>query len=228
MIDQVNADGTGWARFSDDMTRRYRLARSLTGRPITTVWAEVSGRGTQVTDAFMKQIDRVVFVMLNPSTADAFKHDPTVGECIKRARALGADVLEIVNLFAIRTPYPADVKAAIHRAGAAYETGHHATISEALDAFGAGPVNDAAILEACRGAEHVIAAWGNHGEDLNFFAQHIPHAVTRGEFVRAMLVAAGVELLHLGTTACGAPKHPLARGKHRIPADLAPVPWSTP
>lgn len=35
----------------------------------------------------------------------------------------------------------------------------------------------------------------------------------------------GVKLDCLGTTGSGAPKHPLARGKHRIPADFAPVAW---
>lgn len=223
MSDEFNADRTGWARFSDDRTMRYRLARSLSGRGLT-----VDYDNGHVMDWLGAPASRVVFVMLNPSTADAFKHDPTVGECIKRARQEGADVLEVVNLFALRSPYPADVKAAVRAAGAAYESGHHATIAEALDAFGAGPTNDAAILEACRGAEHVIAGWGNHGEDLNFFAQYIPHAVTRGEFVRAALARAGIPLLHLGLTGCGAPKHPLARGKHRIPGDLRPSEWSTP
>lgn len=199
MIDQFNEDGTGWARFSDDMTMRYRLGRALNGRPITTVWSEVSDRGSVVTDAFMKPIVRVTFLMLNPSTADAFKHDPTVGECIKRSRALGADVLEVVNLFALRSPYPVDLKKRAH--------GHR----------GDDETNNDAIVAACTGAEWVIAAWGSHG-GLNH----------RATVVRRLLLEREIKLHHLGTTQDGYPKHPLARGKHRIPGDLMPTEWSTP
>lgn len=34
MIDEYNDDRTGWARFSDDRTMRFRCARSLDGRPL--------------------------------------------------------------------------------------------------------------------------------------------------------------------------------------------------
>ena len=39
-------------------------------------------------------------VMLNPSTADAFRNDPTVERCERRARALGYGAFQVVNLFA--------------------------------------------------------------------------------------------------------------------------------
>jgi hypothetical protein len=200
MIDQYNDDGTGWARFSDDMTMRYRLARRLTDRPGAALrfmnLTEVAP--IRATDPIESEADRCVFVMLNPSTADAFRHDPTVGECIKRARALGADVLEVVNLFALRSPYPADLK----KCAAGFR--------------GDDDENNAAILAACTGAEFVIAAWGNHGA-LDY----------RDLSVLNMLRDAGIMLHHLGTTQDGYPKHPLARGKHRIPGDHQPIPWST-
>lgn len=185
MIDEWNDNRTGWARFSDDRTMRYRLARSLTGLSLD--------------DEYLTAADRVVFVMLNPSTADAFKHDPTVGECIKRARAEGADVLEVVNLFALRSPYPADLKKCA--------TGFR----------GDDEHNNRAIVEACRGAAMVIAAWGNHGA-----------LGGRDEIVKRLLAREGVVLHCLGETQDGFPKHPLARGKHRIPGDLRPAQWSTP
>lgn len=196
MIDQISDDGTGLAVFSDDMLFRYRLARSLTGRPITMVWSSVSGLGDIVTDAFMAPIRRVVWVLCNPSTADAFKADPTVTECVKRATALGADVTEVVNLWALRSPYPTDLR-------------KHACGFRGDDA-----INDKAILEACTGASMVIAAWGNDGE--------LDH---RNSIVRTLLDEAGIKLHHLGFTKRLNPKHPLARGKHRIPADLQPAAW---
>lgn len=131
MIDEYNIDKTGWARFSDDFSMRYRLARSLTDR-------ELSMRE----DAIHSH-RRVVFVMLNPSTADAFKLDPTVSKCCQFAKRWGADVLEVVNLFALRSPHPTE-------------------LDRAPD-IGDGPENDAAIMAACTGAERVVAAWGNHG-----------------------------------------------------------------
>lgn len=193
MIDQWSDDRTGWARFSDDMTMRYRLARSLRdGHPLLVDGALVT------VDMPFATVRRVVFLMLNPSTADAFQLDPTVNECRKRAIALGADVLEIVNLFALRSPYPADLKKRAH------------------GFRGDDAKNDASIIFACVGAHRVIAAWGNHGA--------LDHRAT---VVRRHLADAGIELHHLGTTQDGFPKHPLARGVHRIPADLAPIAWSS-
>lgn len=197
MIDQYNDDRTGWARFSDDMTMRYRLARALSERAVA-VNQHPTGDLTEVkVDWLIGPMKRVVFLLLNPSDADAFEPDPTVTECRKRATALGADVLEVVNLFAWRSPYPTDLKKRAH------------------GERGDGPENNRQILEACTGAYMVIAGWGNDG-DIG----------QRDRFVRNLLQVAGIPLYHLGTTNGGFPKHPLARGKHRIPADLQPVLWS--
>lgn len=189
MIDEYNDDHTGWARFSDDRVMRYRLARSLAGKPIAEMLSRL------LPGEYLGS--RVVFLMLNPSTADAFKHDPTVGECMKRSRQLGADVLEVVNLFAFRSPYPADLR---KRA--------HGSRGDDADA-------NREILNACCGAEIVVAAWGNHGA--------LDHRAT---VVRGLLRDHGIKLHHLGLTEGGFPKHPLARGVHRIPAALMPQEWS--
>ncbi len=186
MIDEFNADGTGWARFSDDRTMRYRLARILTNKPHAKMLSrllpgEYIGR-------------RVVFVMLNPSTADAFKLDPTVNECRKRALALGADVLEVVNLFAFRSPYPSELR------------------QRARGLRGDDAINTNAILAACAGAQMIVASWGNHGRMDN-----------RDLIIRSALRSNGFKLHHFGLTADGHPKHPLARGRHRIPAGMAPI-----
>lgn len=184
MLDQWNAsDRRGWAQFSDDGKLRYRLARSLTEQPLKLVGNCIQGA------------KRIVFLMLNPSTADAFKLDPTVNECRKRACKLGADVFEVINLFAFRSAYPKDLKSSTDR--------------------GSDARNDEAILAACKGAELIIAAWGNHGT-----------LDAREVHVRTLLSQHNIKLHHLGFTASGNPKHPLARGKHRIPADFAPVPWT--
>jgi hypothetical protein len=192
VIDQWSDDRTGWARFSANMTMRYRLARSLPLAPGTQFPVTIGDTGAAVGNR------RVVFLLLNPSTADAFEPDPTVTECRKRATALGADILEVVNLIAIRSPFPTDLRKRAHG-------------SRGDDA-----INNGQIIAACTGAHLVIAGWGNDGA--------LDH---RDIIVRSMLRSAGIELCHLGTTQGGFPKHPLARGRHRIPADQLPIAWST-
>ena len=168
MIDSYNVDGTGWARFSDDETKRYRLARSLTGRPLV-----VNESGVVEAER------RVVFLMLNPSTADAFVLDPTIKRCKAFALAWGADVLEVVNLYTIRSTDPKKLR----------EPGIDLGIDE---------IADEEIGLACGDAAIVVAGWGNHG-----------WIEGRGAIVRDRLTSAGIELHHLGLTKEARPKHPL-------------------
>jgi hypothetical protein len=198
VIEERSHNGMGWALFSEASSgafstreHRYRLARALTPAAV----------GYPRRSALDDGLVRIVFVMLNPSTADAFKVDPTVLRCVKFAQSWGGDVLEVVNLFAFRSPYPADLYHVADR--------------------GDGPANDAQIVAACTGAVKVIAAWGAHPiTQLGFTPRH--------DQVRRLLARAGVQLHHLGLTADGAPKHPLARGKHRIPDSAVPIPWIVP
>lgn len=134
MIDQWNADRTGWARFSDDMTMRYRLARSLTGRPLSVNM-----------DGIVTARRRVTFGLLNPSVADAFRSDPTVTRCRGFALELGADVYEVANASALRSTDP------------------KALYARPRGERGDDAVADEQILLACTGAYRVIAGWGVHG-----------------------------------------------------------------
>ncbi|QFU90943.1 DUF1643 domain-containing protein [Amycolatopsis sp. YIM 10] len=83
----------------------------------------------------------VLFIMLNPSTADAFTDDPTVTRCLRPARRLGFGALAVVNLFALRATDPAAL----------------ATHPEPV-----GPLNDAVITGIAAEADQLIAAWGAH------------------------------------------------------------------
>jgi hypothetical protein len=86
--------------------------------------------------------DRVLFVMLNPSTADADRDDPTIRRCIGFARAWGFGRLDVVNLFAFRTALPGRLRGSRDPVG---------------------PDNDRHIARAARDADAIVAAWGVHG-----------------------------------------------------------------
>ena len=84
----------------------------------------------------------VLFVMLNPSTADARRDDPTIRRCGGFARAWGFAAMTVVNLFALRATDPARLR-------------------RARDPVGRD--NDRHILAAAAGASALVLAWGAHG-----------------------------------------------------------------
>lgn len=111
------------ARLSDCGRYRYWLGR---------VWGEA---------------DSLLFVMLNPSTADASIDDPTIRRCMGFARREGFGGVSVLNLYALRSTDP---KALL-------------TCDDAV-----GPENDAyltlALTEQARRGNPVIAAWGTNAK----------------------------------------------------------------
>lgn len=86
---------------------------------------------------------RILFVMLNPSTADGTQDDPTLRRCIRFARDWGYGSLTVANLYAYRATAPAELKKAADPVGP--ECDLH--------------------LERCAGeAALVVAAWGMHAQ----------------------------------------------------------------
>ena len=75
-----------------------------------------------------------------------------------------------------------------------------------------GDANDTTIRDGATWASLTICAWGAHGEHL-----------ARGAEVAALLKETGAELLHLGLTKAGHPKHPLY-----IAYTQEPEPWQSP
>lgn len=82
-----------------------------------------------------------VFVMLNPSEADAAEDDPTIHCCVRLAKREGFGGIHVVNLFAFRTP-------------------ERERLPDQTDPVG--PDNDRHIREATRLGAVTIVAWGEY------------------------------------------------------------------
>lgn len=87
---------------------------------------------------------RALFVMLNPSTADANLDDPTIRRCIGFARSWGMGGIRVVNLYPFRATHPLDLWKADRPEG----YGNLGYIERAIDSDGIS-----------------IAAWGAHGKE---------------------------------------------------------------
>lgn len=129
-------------------------------------------------------LPRMLFIGLNPSTADASKLDPTLRRVVHFAMRERCGTLWVANLFAYRATDPRDL----------FKT-------YASDIFNPirpiGPENDNYIRKLaswCRG--NIVVGWGTHGNWLD-----------RDADVRELL--RDFELKTWGLTKDGHPKHPL-------------------
>lgn len=107
----------------------------------------LSRRVAPESDLMQLPLERVIFAMLNPSTARGDgQGDPTQRKCDGFAKRLGARSYGLVNLFAASTPYPTDL----------FTFGYEAALGE---------YNDEALrlvlCEAKLRGWPLICAWGN-------------------------------------------------------------------
>ena len=111
------------ATFSDCRKYRYALSRTWNGKKKT-----------------------ILFIGLNPSTANEKIDDPTIRRCINYAQNWGYGSLLMVNLFAYRATLPSELK----------------NVKNPI-----GNDNDLHIIELSKKADLAVAAWGNEGTLLN-------------------------------------------------------------
>lgn len=113
-----------WAKFSDCAKFRFALSR---------IWDE--------------SLPFVMFIGLNPSTADATKDDPTIKRVCKIARHNGFGGIYMVNCFAFITAYPEQLQ------------------------FGKQDYNNSWITSLSCDCDEIVFAWGSfdvvkeHGRD---------------------------------------------------------------
>jgi hypothetical protein len=129
--------------------------------------------------------DRLGFIMLNPSTADAEADDQTIRVCMGRARRMGFGGIRVANLFQYRATYPEDLKKAPDPSGPNWELG---------------------ILSAIKfPGTKTIAAWCDHGWNMD-----AGKTVTRALDVVCKDYTR--DLYAIALTKAGHPKHPARLG----------------
>lgn len=141
---------------------------------------------------------RILWVMMNPSTATEFKNDPTIAKCMAYSEAWGYDAIEIANTFALRSPKPQSL----------------------LDEFqsGGNPIgvdNDKYIAEAAQRADMIIYACG-----VPPFKKRAPAELRDRPRIVFELLNRYMEIHCLAITKDGNPYHPLY-----LPNDLSPKPF---
>lgn len=145
------------------------------------------------------------WLMCNPSDADAFIDDPTVGRVMHHSLRAGCNRSLIGNAWAYRTPYPKDLWAAL--AAGRYT----AEMSSANIAWVAAMAAQADVVFVAFGAE----PWRRYRSHMEYLIDVIRSA------------SGGKPLMCLGTAGDGAPLHPLARGKFAVRNDCEIMEWST-
>lgn len=150
----------------------------------------------------------LLVVMFNPSTANHLEDDPTITLLCQIASHNGYGGIVVVNGIPLRSS----------KAYKAIDMVNTWDKRQAWDERDALQVNLAEIQKQVERAGAVLLAWGALADRCDLWFDNVL------EEIRAALPE-GVQLYCLGKTAGGYPKHPLARGKHKVRKDAPLIPW---
>ncbi|MCU1494844.1 MAG: hypothetical protein JWO62_2608 [Acidimicrobiaceae bacterium] len=134
---------------------------------------------------------RMVFVMLNPSTADAVVDDPTIRRCMGFARREGYRGIKVVNLFGLRVTRPVHL--------------FDGTIANDPNGLANAIAVEGAIDRARDAGAPVVLAWGA----LPRRRCHESEAYGVISSLYASKPFDSLPFRCLGKTADGSPRHPL-------------------
>jgi hypothetical protein len=145
----------------------------------------------------------------NPSDAGPDRDDPTTRWWTDWFTMYGFGSFVAVNLYPFVTSDPkecARIVANIYAGNAWHDR-------DALHF-----INLPAVVKVAKTADQVFVCWGAIAGHDEGWIEHVIEEVQTG-------VAPYPDLWCWGTNADGSPKHPMARGKHRIPRGQPPILW---
>lgn len=125
----TNAESDRFRYFDVSPKHRYLLTRKIPGTPGS------NNKGT------------LLFIMLNPSTANEVDNDRTIERCMSFTKELGYDLLKVVNLFSWIETDSKKLKT----------IDAHELVDEKTDEF---------IKKSIDTADEIIVAWGDEGAKL--------------------------------------------------------------
>lgn len=137
---------------------------------------------------------RVLFICLNPSTADENQLDPTLRRIRSFCERLGATEFLMLNIFAYRATNPKDMLTVADPIGPDNDAHIPAAITEAYELNG--------------GSLDIICGWGNHG-------LHMKRQAAILELLTPFRQWPKLTISCLGKNANQTPKHPLYIARDR-------------
>jgi hypothetical protein len=152
---------------------------------------------------WMTGVGTCLFVMLNPSTADASEDDPTIRRCIGFAQRWGYRRLAVGNLYAFRATNPKQL----------WEPNGPVGEFPCHEPWGCHRHNrnDHHLEELADAADRIVVAWGANPGPIDHPPRYVADLLAEHHPDPALC---------LGTTKSGAPRHPLY-----VPKDFEPQPY---
>ncbi|MBX5238646.1 DUF1643 domain-containing protein [Rhizobium sp. NLR22b] len=178
----------------------------LFGNP-PTYDAEFQGKNRLTLSRWWGGGPRACVIGCNPSTADAKKDDQTSIWWNKWFHTNGFGGYDAVNLYPFCSSSPAECRRIVSTIeGGAWD------VRDDLHF-----VNLPHVVAKAKAAAQVFVCWGAIAWDMDWI-NHVVEEIQSGE-------APYPDLWCWGRTSSGAPKHPMARGPHRIQADQKAIVW---
>lgn len=151
---------------------------------------------------------RACIIGHNPSSAGSTSDDPTSRWWIDWCTLFGFGGYVAVNLYPFCSSKPADCYSIVADIDGGIDWGNRDLLHF---------VNLPAVVQEAKTAQQVFVCWGAIARDWDWI-EHVIEEIQTG-------VAPYPDLWCWGTNADGSPKHPMARGLHRIPKDQKPILW---
>jgi hypothetical protein len=190
----------------------------LPGKPCACRWTMTRGWGSGPC---------IVWVALNPSDADGRRDDPTTLRMIGFSYRWGFGSMIVCNVYPFVSP-------TTDRLRAWRKTFDHKTYEARgmrpwemdRSSWSAFHHNQDVVSRLLTPETVLVAAWGNGVDeaDLDHFLAGVEVTIDSSEF-DGFIGGVPPEWKCLGLTGGGAPVHPLARGRHRVPDDATLQSW---